>query len=514
MNLRTEFENMTRNNLLRNYEIDLEFSKLSRPKRSNLEISQSDLHSNIIRLNLLMNNNPIVLDESYVIYANVKKPTGEVNPNYCEIYDGVNGSILLRIQPQYIDVDGSCSFEIIVVTGDGVKVVSPEVNFIVTQSLDYFLGEPDLEDVSNLDFLVKTVAGLKESVLTTNSNIEQNEEIRNNNEELREQSENLREEQENLRQSKFEQIEADFEEIKSISDEKIANLDNISDKYTAEINSIKAQHQERVDKFDNEIITFYESSKVNENIRESNENQRKADEEARKSAENKRDSQESQRQSNENNRREFFETVVASENTRDTNEQNRKTQEQNRVNSFSSMQRAFDDKVDTIDSKLSQITTKITEATNKINQFSNNEDVRKREHNERINEFDTVIRASHSEMVASEQNRKTQELNRQSAENERTTFFNQVKKDESLRVTADEKREEKVRTLEARVDSKINETSNHVRTLEARVNEKIDETDAHVTTLEDRVNAKINEYNTATLITNAEIDTIIANALK
>ena len=71
-----------------------------------------------------------------------------------------------------------------------------------------------------------------------------------------------------------------------------------------------------------------------------------------------------------------------------------------------------------------------------------------------------------------------------------------MKKDESLRVTADEKREEKVRTLEARVDSKIDETSNHV------------------TTLEDRVVAKINEYNTATLITNAEIDTIIANALK
>ena len=52
MSLKKEFENMTRNNLLRHYEIDLEFSKLSRSKRSNLEISQSDLHSNIIRLNL------------------------------------------------------------------------------------------------------------------------------------------------------------------------------------------------------------------------------------------------------------------------------------------------------------------------------------------------------------------------------------------------------------------------------------------------------------------------------
>ena len=471
MSLKKEFENMTRNNLLRHYEIDLEFSKLSRPKRSNLEISQSDLHSNIIRLNLLMNNSPIVLNEGYVIYANIKKPTGEVNPNYCEIYDCANGSVLLRIEPQHIDVDGACSFEIIVVTGDGVKVVSPEVNFVVTQSLDYFLSEPDLEDISNLDFLVKTVAGLKEATIATNSNIEQNEQTRNQNEESRKQSENLRENQENLRQSKFEQIETNFAEIKDVSNEKIANLENTANKYATEIESIKTQHQERVDKFDNEIITFYEASKVDENTRETNENQRKTNEDVRKLAENKRDAQESQRQSNENNRREFFETAVSSENTRKTNENERKTQEQNRVNSFSTMQRTFNDKIDTIDSKLSQITTKITEATNNVNQFSNDEEIRKREHNNRINEFDTTIKSSHSEMIASEQNRKV-------AENQRQTFFNQAKSDESARVIADTKRDEKVRELEA------------------------------------RVNEKINEYNTATLITNAEIDTIIANALK
>ena len=49
---------------------------------------------------------------------------------------------------------------------------------------------------------------------------------------------------------------------------------------------------------------------------------------------------------------------------------------------------------------------------------------------------------------------------------------------EKLRATAEQNREENARTLEA------------------------------------RVNEKISEYNTATLITNAEIDSIIANALK
>lgn len=478
MDLRTEFENMTRNNLLRNYEIDLEFSKLSRPKRSNLEISQSDLHSNIIRLNLLMNNNPIVLDESYVIYANIKKPTGEVNPNYCEIYDTRNGSILLKIQPQYVDIDGSCSFEIIVVTGDGVKVVSPEVNFVVTQSLDYFLGEPDLEDVSNLDFLVKTVAGLKENVISTNQNIETAEQTRNANEESREASELSRKENENIRENKFQQIKTELEEIKVLSNENINLLKNVSTKYDVELETIKEQHQERVEKFDNDIISFYESSKLSENVRESNEINRISNEQNRNLDEEERKTNEVKRKSEEEKRKQFFDVVNISEKNRETNETLRQQQEENRINSFSNIETAFEEKVTVVDSKISQIANKITEANNKITQFSSDEETRKREHSDRVNEFDTVIKTSHSEMIISEQNRKAQEDIRNTSENERRIYFNQIKIEEEKREQAEIEREKIIKVLEQNIDSKIN------------------------------------EYNTATLITTAEIDSIIANALK
>lgn len=478
MNLKKEFESMTRNNLLRNYEIDLEFSKLSKPKKSNLEISQSDLNSNIIRLNLLMNNNPIILDESYVIYANIKKPTGEVNPNYCEIYDARNGSILLKIQPQYVDIDGSCSFEIIVVTGDGVKVVSPEVNFVVTQSLDYFLGEPDLEDISNLDFLVKTVAGLKENVISTNQNIETAEQTRNANEESREASEISRKENENIRENKFQQIETEFEEIKILSNENINSLKNVSTKYDIELETIKEQHQERVEKFDNDIISFYESSKLSENIRESNETYRISNEQNRNLDEEERKTNEAKRKSEEEKRKQFFDTVNISEKNRETNEMLRQQQEENRINSFSNIETTFEEKVTVVDSKISQITNKITEANNKITQFSSDEETRKREHSDRVNEFDTVIKTSHSEMIISEQNRKAQEDIRNTSENERQIYFNQIKIEEEKREQAEIEREKTIKVLEQSIDSKIN------------------------------------EYNTATLITTAEIDSIIANALK
>ena len=73
--------------------------------------------------------------------------------------------------------------------------------------------------------------------------------------------------------------------------------------------------------------------------------------------------------------------------------------------------------------------------------------------------------------VSQESARVTAELGRVNAESERVAA-------EKLRITAEQNREENARTLEA------------------------------------RVNEKISEYNTATLITNAEIDSIIANALK
>ena len=108
-----------------------------------------------------------------------------------------------------------------------------------------------------------------------------------------------------------------------------------------------------------------------------------------------------------------------------------------------------------------------------------------------------------SERVAAEKLRATAEQNRETAitdikaENKKftdtiTTEFKSVKEQEIVRIAQEEAR---VTAEQNRITAEQNREEN-ARTLEARVNEKI------------------SEYNTATLITNAEIDSIIANALK
>ena len=110
--------------------------------------------------------------------------------------------------------------------------------------------------------------------------------------------------------------------------------------------------------------------------------------------------------------------------------------------------------------------------------------------------------AAESERVAAEKLRATAEQNRETAitdikaENKKftdtiTTEFNSVKEQEIVRIAQEEAR---VTAEQNRIIAEQNREEN-ARTLEARVNEKI------------------SEYNTATLITNAEIDSIIANAL-
>ena len=111
--------------------------------------------------------------------------------------------------------------------------------------------------------------------------------------------------------------------------------------------------------------------------------------------------------------------------------------------------------------------------------------------------------AAESERVAAEKLRATAEQNRETAitdikaENKKftdtiTTEFKSVKEQEIVRIAQEEAR---VTAEQNRITAERNREEN-ARTLEARVNEKI------------------SEYNTATLITNAEIDSIIANALK
>ena len=490
------FREVLERNNVRGFALSLEFNTLSKVIKTNAEFSVSDINTNMFAIQLLNNGSPIVIEESSILYVNVERADGTIVTNKCEVIDGKIGAILIKFSKLSNEIVGTNRLEVVVMHTNNEKIVSPRVSYKTFQSIDSYYDYPDQEDVDVLDVLVDEVVELKNSVINTNSTLEQEMAERQLVYAQINEAEQLRISNELKRQESHESIKATEELITTKEETRQENMNSMVLTFGSCLEAFESKIQDV-----NSKIVEYES---NEESRKSDHSDRivyfdeviKVDHENILNAEALRNQAEDLRCVAEEERNDFFNKVKAQIKTWEVQEESRVSQEALRVNSFENMTSTFDSKVQTVDGKISAISEKISEANQKITQFSNDEATRKSEHSARVNKFDNEILVRHQEMVDAESTRRTQELARGTAENERKSFYAQVKTEESARVTADAKREEKVRTLEARVDSKINET------------------DAHVTTLEDRVVAKINEYNTATLITNAEIDTIIANALR
>lgn len=465
--LNQDFYNVLEYNSIRGYAISLDFNSLSKTLNTQAYFSQSDINTSMIAIQLLNDKNPIILDESSIVYANIERADGTVVTNKCTIVDASIGAILISFSTLANEIAGTNMFEIVVRHAGNFKLVSPKVSYKIYDSIDYYYNEPTDEEVNVIDVLVDEVVSLKNTVINTNTIINEEMNERELIEQSRQESEAIRELQESARQSSILEIK-EAEQVRVEKEiERQLSMDNMIETFTNKVSIVNNKvdiAEEKISQIDTRINEFDETIKPSHNIMITAEESREDNEKNRKLAEIERV--------------EFYNTSKSDEAIRVSNEIKREDQENSRVESFESMVSTLDSKSQLADEKLSEISQKIEEASNKITQFSNDEAIRRVEHSSRINEFDNVIKTSHDAMVDAEGVRVQNEQNRISAENERVNLYNQVQLAEDERVASDINREQKIKELEARVDQKIS------------------------------------EYNTATLITNAEIDAIIANALK
>lgn len=465
--LNQDFYNVLEYNSIRGYAISLDFNSLSKTLNTQAYFSQSDINTSMIAIQLLNDKNPIILDESSIVYANIERADGTVVTNKCTIVDASIGAILISFSTLANEIAGTNMFEIVVRHAGNFKLVSPKVSYKIYDSIDYYYNEPTDEEVNVIDVLVDEVVSLKNTVINTNTIINEEMIERELIEQSRQESEAIRELQESARQSSILEIK-EAEQVRVEKEiERQLSMDNMIETFTNKVSIVNNKvdiAEEKISQIDTRINEFDETIKPSHNIMITAEESREDNEKNRKLAEIERV--------------EFYNTSKSDEAIRVSNEIKREDQENSRVESFESMVSTLDSKSQLADEKLSEISQKIEEASNKITQFSNDEAIRRVEHSSRINEFDNVIKTSHDAMVDAEGVRVQNEQNRISAENERVNLYNQVQLAEDERVVSDINREQKIKEFEARIDQKIS------------------------------------EYNTATLITIAEIDAIISNALK
>lgn len=473
-----EFKRTLEHNNIRGCAMTLEFSNLGKTIKTEAKFTSGDINTSLIAIQLLNGGSPIVLDESSVVYANIVRADGTLVTNKVVVIDGSIGAVALHLNQLATEVVGTAVVDITVRHLENKKIVSPKFSFRVFETNDNLYETPDDTEVNVIDVLVDEVVMLKNNIIATNNSIEIDsqerklieaeydaKEAERRQAEIErqltisgvEEAEAIRNSQEEERQKSMEYISKEFTNKISVTDNKLQLIDDKLSEFSDNELTRQAQHSDRVEEFDKVIKVEHENILAIEEHRASVERDRVIAEKARQN---------------------FFEESKVKSVLWEEQELTRQEQETSRVNSHKNMVSTFDSKVRLSEEKISEISQKISEASQKITRFSEDENTRKNEHTARVNQFDNEIKIKHQEMVSAEASRKIKEEERVSAESVRKTFYAQVNKAESDRVTADLSREQRVKTLEGRIDSKIT------------------------------------EYNTATLITNSEIDTIIANALK
>ena len=129
--LSTEFRRILEYNNIRGYALSLEFNTLNKTIKTNAHFSSSDINSSVLAVQLLNYKNPIILEESSIVYANIERADGTVTTNKCTILDYENGAVLVWLNQLAIEIIGTCKLELVVRHSDNTKLVSPKVSYKV-----------------------------------------------------------------------------------------------------------------------------------------------------------------------------------------------------------------------------------------------------------------------------------------------------------------------------------------------------------------------------------------------
>lgn len=173
--LSTEFRRILEYNNIRGYALSLEFNVLNKTIKTNAHFSSSDVNSSALAVQLLNYDNPIILEESSIVYANVERADGTIITNQCTILDYESGAIIVWLNQLATEVIGTCKLEIVVRHSGNIKIVSPKISYKVFQSIDAFIEEPLEEEIRIIDLMIDEVVELKKSVVATNTSISEEE---------------------------------------------------------------------------------------------------------------------------------------------------------------------------------------------------------------------------------------------------------------------------------------------------------------------------------------------------
>lgn len=186
------FEKRLVSNNIRGYAVTMNLENLHEKIKTDARFSSGDINTGAISIQLLLNGEPVILEENMLVYANIE--TGRRNNIYqsCQIIDLELGIVMLNLKTQAMLDAGEHTLEIVVQASEDEKLISPKLIYEVFESLDSQHHDPAENEASLATQLISEVA-------VTNANIQSQENIRVSNEEVRVANELVR--QQKMQQS-------------------------------------------------------------------------------------------------------------------------------------------------------------------------------------------------------------------------------------------------------------------------------------------------------------------------
>lgn len=171
------FEQRLISNNIRGYALTLDLEKLNATLDTQARFAVGDINTAVITAQFKLNGEVVVLDENTIIYANIETPAGVLYQT-CDILDGDLGIVLLKLKTQAMKFGGVHTLEFVIQASEEEKLITPQVNYEVFESLDSKQTTPSEDEIGIATALIAEVA-------VTNVKIQSQEEVRVQNEEAR-----------------------------------------------------------------------------------------------------------------------------------------------------------------------------------------------------------------------------------------------------------------------------------------------------------------------------------------
>lgn len=133
--LNYEFLRVLETNAIRGYAFELPFDTLSSKLETNAEFGTGEMNTSSLAIQLMLNSEPIKLNEDMDIYAVIKRPDENKYNNKCKLIDGETGAIVLDLKTSDVAMIGTYQFEIVIKSGEDKILISPIVTYKVIENL-------------------------------------------------------------------------------------------------------------------------------------------------------------------------------------------------------------------------------------------------------------------------------------------------------------------------------------------------------------------------------------------